>query len=67
MPRRRAGNLVKILFVHNGIRMLKEKRLRRLGGFHELRIAEKQNKGRRCYIEKGLLQTVLQQPLFIFL
>ena len=34
VPRRRAANLLEILFVHNGIRMLKGQRLRRLGGLN---------------------------------
>ena len=38
MPRRRADNLLMILFVHNGICMLKGQRLRRLGGCHALRV-----------------------------
>ena len=36
-PLRRAANLLMILLIHNEIRMLKGKRLRRLGGFHALR------------------------------
>ena len=37
VPRRRAVYLLKILFVHNGIWMMNDQRLRRLGGCHTLR------------------------------